>query len=458
MKLKIIFILIFISSIFIANSVVFKFDKYEKSTDNKSNHSLIKGDVHKFWVEADKIKKNFQDDKPIYDFGGVFWNSYLPPKFIAFFYIVTGEDLYTDKLTLDNKRQVKSGNKKIYFIYLQIFFFFISLYLLYKCLNKKHSEIALITIIILLIEPTLNQYHYSFLSESIFFSLTIILLSQILKNSNSKITAFNIGLLVGIMYLQRSIAIFYFLPILFYFIFERKKLVFMFSYLSGLILILSFLGIHNFLRSDVFYVTPIQSKVDLYRYLIPNISKEKNSDQSKKELKNFEKKFQTFKMKNEIDTNSEEDLIKYSKYVQKVSINYILHNPLSTIKVIFKKSLHSLVFNPFEINTFYKYEYKPANKKKYEYYKSDEHKKNVKIRVFYSSIIYLISLMGFFNLLRNRKNYNLTIFLILSVLYFTFLGGWQGNPRYLAPNMIFLSIFFSYGILEIKKRFEFLRS
>ena len=46
MKLKIIFILIFISSIFIANSVVFKFDKYEKSTDNKSNHSLIKGDVH----------------------------------------------------------------------------------------------------------------------------------------------------------------------------------------------------------------------------------------------------------------------------------------------------------------------------------------------------------------------------------------------------------------------------
>ena len=260
------------------------------------------------------------------------------------------------------------------------------------------------------------------------------------------------------MYLQRSIAIFYFLPILIYFIFERKKLVFMFSYLSGLILILSFLGIHNFLRSDVFYVTPIQSKVDLYRYLIPNISKEKNSDQSKKELKNFEKKFQTFKLKNEIDTNSEEDLIKYSKYVQKVSINYILQNPSSTIKVIFKKSLHSLVFNPFEINTFYKYEYKPANKKKYEYYKSDEHKKNVKIRVFYSSIIYLISLMGFLNLLRNRKNYNLTIFLILSLLYFTFLGGWQGNPRYLAPNMIFLSIFFSYGILEIKKRFEFLRS
>ena len=60
MKLKIIFILIFISSIFIANSVIFKFDKYEKSTDNKSNHSLIKGDVHKFWVEADKIKKIFK--------------------------------------------------------------------------------------------------------------------------------------------------------------------------------------------------------------------------------------------------------------------------------------------------------------------------------------------------------------------------------------------------------------
>ena len=59
MKLKTLFIFIFISSIFIANLVVDKFDKYEKSTDNKSNHSLIKGDVHKFWREADNIKKKF---------------------------------------------------------------------------------------------------------------------------------------------------------------------------------------------------------------------------------------------------------------------------------------------------------------------------------------------------------------------------------------------------------------
>ena len=68
MKLKTIFIFIFISSIFIANLVVDKFDKYEISTDDKNNHSLIKGDVHKFWLEANKIKKNFQEDKPIYDF------------------------------------------------------------------------------------------------------------------------------------------------------------------------------------------------------------------------------------------------------------------------------------------------------------------------------------------------------------------------------------------------------
>ena len=111
---------------------------------------------------------------------------------------------------------------KKYILFIYKYFFFISLYLLYKCLNKKHSEIALITIIILLIEPTLNQYHYSFLSESIFFSLTIILLSQILKNSNSKITAFNIGLLVGIMYLQDLLLFFIFCQ--FYFIlFLREK-------------------------------------------------------------------------------------------------------------------------------------------------------------------------------------------------------------------------------------------
>ena len=84
MKLKIIFILIFISSIFIANSVIFKFDKYEKSTDNKSNHSLIKGDVHKFWVEADKIKK-FSRCKLIYDFGGVFGILIFHQNLLLFF-------------------------------------------------------------------------------------------------------------------------------------------------------------------------------------------------------------------------------------------------------------------------------------------------------------------------------------------------------------------------------------
>ena len=71
---------------------------HENSTDNKSNHSLIKGDVHKFWVEADKIKKNFQDDKPIYDFGGVL-EFISTTEIYCFFYIVTDEDLYTDKVT-----------------------------------------------------------------------------------------------------------------------------------------------------------------------------------------------------------------------------------------------------------------------------------------------------------------------------------------------------------------------
>ena len=305
----------------------------------------------------------------------------------------------------------------------------------------------------MILEPTINQFHYSFLSESFFFSLMILFLSQIIINSDNKINALLIGITLGVMYLQRTVAILYFLPVFFYFILERKTLKFHLSYFFGFVLILSFLGFHNYQRAGFMYFTPYQSKYDLYAYLIPNVAAKKNSKDSEFDINKLEKELIDFKRINNLDLNSEKDYMLYGAKLRSISINYLLENPIDTFKVMLKKTIHSAVLNPFEVHTFYKYEYKSKNPD-LRYYKGDEHKRNSKIRVLYSIIIYSICALGLYSMIIKKKNKNFIFYLIISIMYFTTVGGWIGNPRYLTPNLIFLSVFFAYGFIDIKNKLK----
>ena len=445
------FLLLFIFAILLSTLIVNKYDKYEISSDYKNNHTMIKGDAYKYWNEAQEIKKQNKNEVPFYKLGLSYYQSFLPPKLISAFYIVISEDLFLNEYTDDNRLKVKSNNKKNYFFNLQIITFFISLLILLRSLKKNYFEISIICIFFLIIEPTINQFHYAFFTESFFFSLTMLLMAQIIINSNRKINAFLIGITIGVMYLQRSVAILYFVPVLFFFILEKKSFKFYFSYLLGLSLIISFIGFHNYQRAGLIYFTPFQSKQDLFIYLIPNVAKEKNTKQSELEVNEIKNKMLIFKKNNNLDLKSEKDLITYGTYLRKLSVIYIINNPIPTIKVMIKKSLHALILNPFEIHSFYKYEYKSANPQ-FRYYKSEAHKKNLKIRIFYSAIFYLVCLIGLYAMSTKKKNINFLIYLVLSILYFTSIAGWVGNPRYLTPNIIFLSIFFAFGFLELKKK------
>ena len=452
MKLKTIsFLLLFLSSILFATLIVNKYDKYELSTDNKSNHTIVKGDVRKYFSEASFIKKQSEEGVPFYKSGRSYYQSFLPPRLISAFYILISEDLFLDEVIDDVKFKIKSKNNKNYFLYLQILIFFISLLSLLKSLKKNNLEISIICIFFLLLEPTINQYHYSFYTESIFFSLIILVLSQIINNSNNRLNAFLIGFIIGIMYLQRSVAILYFLPVLLFFILEKKSLQFYLSYFFGFLIVISFIGFHNYKRADLIYFTPYQSKQDFFLYLIPNVENEKNTPKNKLEIDRIKDEMVKFKSENNLNLKLEKDALIYGTHLRNLSISYLMKNPIPTLKVMIKKSLHASLLNPFEIYSFYEYEYKPINPK-FRYYKNDEHKRNLKIRIFYSVIFYLICVIGFLSMLKRKKDINLIIFLIISCLYFTSIAGWVGNPRYLAPNVIFLSIFFSYGFFELKRR------
>ena len=453
---KIIVLAIFFTSIFFSTLIINKYDRYEISSDSRINHTLIKADILRFYKEADYIKKKFNNEFSLSELGQFYYSSYLPSKIIAIYYILISEDLFLDKHdSEDSEVRVKNNNNKIGFIYFQIIIFFLSIIYLYKILRKKIGKISIVIFLFLILEPTIHQFNYSFYSESIFFSLTIFLISQIIKDSNNKSNAFFIGLLVGILYLQRSIAIFYFIPILIFFILERKKINYIFTYLSGILLIISILTAHNYFRIGVIQFTPYQSKVDLYHFLIPNVLDKKDNEISESDLSLIDEKIKLYEIQNSLNLEKEKDRLIYGNHVRNLSVQYLLNNPLQTIEVMIKKSAHALNFNPFEIYSFYKYEYKPVDHE-LRYYKSKEHQKFLLIRIVYSSIIYSICFVGFLMMLKKRELMNIQIFLTLSILYYLILGGWHGNPRYLTVNIVFLSIFFGFGLFKINETVKLL--
>ena len=445
---KIFILLIFSLQLLIASETIKKYDKYEVSTDNKSNHTLIKSDILRFWNEAELIKDQYENNDPISKMAGIFYSSYLPSKIVAAYYILIGEDIFLTNRTLDNKYVVKSNNKKIFLLYFQILLFFLSIIILYNVLKKKNPEISFLVVSFLILEPTINQFHFSFFSESIFFSLQIIIFALVLKRKKNLSNALLIGIFIGILYLQRMVSVLYFFPVLLFFIITKKNLRYLISYFFGFVIVISFLCLHNYKTSGVPHITPTQGKTNLYLYLIPDVFMTSSKTNYQINIENLNNKIKSFKTKNNINLNLKKDSLKLNNYIQYLSLKIIFQEPVSTIKVVSKKILHTSLLNPFNIYAFYNYEYNPLNRSG-EYYKSSLHKKHVKARIFYSLLIFLCSFIGLIQLFKMKQN--VVFYLLLSILYFLLLGGWIGNPRYFAPNIIYLSFFFSYGLVFIKK-------
>ena len=92
------------------------------------------------------------------------------------------------------------------------------------------------------------------------------------------------------------------------------------------------------------------------------------------------------------------------------------------------------------------------------YWELPSFKKNLKYKIFYSFIIYIICFIGLIRILMKGNSYEkkLSLFIIMMCLYFTTLLGWVGTGRYMVTNEIFYSIFFGYGLnflyTETKKK------
>ena len=272
--------------------------------------------------------------------------------------------------------------------------------------------ISHLTTFFLCLEPTILQYHISFWTESIYCSLLIILMTLIISKNSSNLKFIYIGFILGMMYLQKTVSIFLIFPVIFYFFISEKdkKIYKILNIIIIYLFVLIFLGFHNYKKTGIFYVLPIQTKSAHYAYILPQIF-EKNKN------------------------------ISYEEFS-----NEILDNKILTTKIYIKIIIHHILLNP--VQNYYWHEY---NKEKYEieYHLSEDKKKWIIWRIIYSFIIYLIILIGLIGIIKHNLKLKFHIFLILAVIYYAFMLGWVGNTRYFTPSIIIISIFFGNGINSI---------
>tara|TARA_E500000178_G_scaffold77692_1_gene75744 strand:+ start:3606 stop:4973 length:1368 start_codon:yes stop_codon:yes gene_type:complete len=416
-----------------------KFDIYEISTDDKQYHSMIKGVNANHWIKAKKIKDQLSQGKNYFETGEIYDRNYLPSKIFLLYSYLSGDDLVESQ----KKNKIVTDNKKVLFLIFQSVLYYLSLFFFSLRLLNLIKPIQVFCVISFLsLEPTLLQWHSSFWSESIFMSLQLLFFAMLLtKNLNNRDLIIG-GLILGLMFLQRSATIYYIFPILIflYFSIKDQKLRKISFFLTSYLIVILFVGIHNLKRSGVFYLAPTDQKLAIKIYMMPKVMSLKENISTPVAKEKIDKEINNFQEKKNFKLDNEDELIKYYKMIQSYSYKYIFQNPIETTKFIFKKSLHTAVLDPVHVIYFHKFEYKGKNR----YLNSPEHQFWIPIRIVYSLTIYFIVLIGFFALLKKDKKIFFLTF--ISTIYFFFILSWLGNPRYFTPCLIYLSLFFGFGL------------
>ncbi len=438
-------------------------NKYDNYTSDGYTHQLIKDETYYHWRLGDRIAEETREGKNFFLSGDVTYTKPLHQRIVALYSLVTGYDLIDD----DGNNPIPKVNLggKLPFLIFQSFIYFFSLFYFSKSLIKIVPEKSFFYIILFLsIELTIFQYHSSFWTESIYFSLQLIIFGKLLEKNKNFFHNFIIGLLVGFAFLQRSGAIFYILPILICYSFLFKKKIFQpfFGITTGYTLIAVLIGSYNFYKTNTFYIYPSEGKYAIHTYFCTDIIAEK-FDISVEEARLYEvKKTVQWAKKNNLKFNNELNLDKikstlelrnyflneyeknkYFDYLNQRQFEILFDNPIITSKKIIEKTLHLIVLNP-TFNYFYN-EYRGKQEGKVSFVYTETHKKLIPFRIFYTLIIYLFSLLGFIYLFRNKKYYELCL-ISLSILYYIGLFGWYGKTRLYVPALIYLSVFFGIGV------------
>jgi len=461
----------FITSCLLSYYFVNLYDGYNV---NGVTHIMLKEETFYHWYEAAKIIEQIKSGKSAFIAGGEVFTKPLPQRLVALYAYITDLEI------IENWQNLKINlGGKLPFLLIQSTIYYLAVFVLFKqIINYFSKEISFFIILFLCFEPTIFQYHSSFWTESFYFSIQLFILAIILNQNNSYKNLIIIGLLLGLLFIQRSVGIFYIVVVSLYYLFDKdkpkfKKILFL---LIPYLVICIFLGLHNYKRVGVFYMMPTEGKYGMYKYFAKNILAEANNvpisevnrSEVNKSLIWMKKNLPNLDHEKYIHINSpyevglsilnEEERIKFWGYLNKRAYQILVGSPFLTLKKTISGFMHFSVLNPSFV--YYDYEYFKNFSSSIigDFSFSEQHKKIIPLRIIYTSIIFLICFIGFVSLY--KKNSKLALFLLFSVIYYYVITGWYGKTRLFAPCLIYLSIFFGHGLnycinkLNNKKQIE----
>jgi hypothetical protein len=458
---KTIFIVIFlgfISSIVLSSYYIIKYDKYR---DDGYTHVMLKDETLSYWKIAAKIIEDVKRGENFFLSGEWSDTKHLPARLVAIYSLLSGYEIIDE---WEPNIKIKLGGKLPFLIAQSLVYYLALVYLVLKISKIFPIKNCFYIVFFLAFEHTMVQYHSSFWSESFYFTLQILILGLLLNNSHKTFDNLLIGIGVGIMFLQRSAAVFYLIPIIIYFIFSyrSKSIKPIIVSVIGYTVIVSLLVIYNYKKTNVLYFYPPEGKRDVYLFFsIPLLAiknKISGTEISKQEAQKAYKwlKDNNFKLKDELDidkiTNpfallafmkSEKDKIKFYDYTNKRQYEILIENPLLTIKKTISRIAHFSVLDP--THNYYYNDYRGYNKQP-PFIESQTHKKLIPYRIIYTLLIYFVCFFGLIYFFK-QKNYQLLLLLVLSILYYTILLGWYGMTRLFVPSLIYLSFFFGNGLV-----------
>ena len=447
------FYFIFFISIFYNLANIYSIDKtYNKIDKINNEHKIIKGEAIKYWISADKSNGDWLKVNDNYR------NAYLYPKILFALSKLFNFDFY-------DKNKNISLDSKVFIFFPQYIIFIFSIVIFYKICNQYFDTNHLkILVLYLILDPNINQHHFAIFSESIFLSLLILHLSFFIHfalndfkvNKFKFLKLFFCGFLLGLMFLTRSVSIYYIIIVVLVLII-LKRFYYILPLIVGYSLIIIFIGFNNSLVNGKFQITPTQGGGDvIYGYLATDIYAYKNNlsiSESRKLF--FEKKVRNFLGMNKDDFKIYKknltmiEVLEINKFKSEEALKVILEDPLSTIKILTFHYTKSLLIHPFWVKNLY-------NKKYIARDEYDETNLNFsfqnKIRIIYSLIFYAFALGGFFLSIR-KINWKLNIILLFTLLYYYAVSGFVGNPRYFLPSYLvicfYLTFFINYCFLKI---------
>jgi 4-amino-4-deoxy-L-arabinose transferase-like glycosyltransferase len=292
------------------------------------------------------------------------------------------------------------------------------------------------------------QWNISFMTESFFFSFLILFLTFLLKQK--KIYYFFSGIFFGLAILQKFFIIYFLFFIFLYFFIKKKNFLSkeMVIFFIGIFLMLFTLIISNYLRSNSFYLSPMQSYLHFPQYFEYRLlSREKNITLSESQniLNNQNKSWIEANLK----TNNEYERLKYYKHLNQNSLKTIFRNKYEFSKMILKSSMKIIMINPTQM--WFNHTKYPDWK---EFSKTEDFKYAFYIKLFYSLALYTICFIGIikFNI---KKNPSLFFLHLSFILYFIIFASVGLNERYFVSSIIFFALFFSSGLEKILVKFKF---